>query len=594
MKFKIALFACLGLILPLTISAQSNDDVEEVVVVGSQIKGAKITDALAVSVISTKDIETIGVDSGDDLLENLVEQGANYFNEAEDASGGVNANRGDVGAYNLRNMGVGNTLTLLNGRRLVNSGTYQTELIGGDFVPTISANSNLIPVYGLERVEVLRDGASAIYGADAVAGVVNNVLQKDFEGLTVRAKITAYDHFETEDNTVNVKWGSFFNDGATNVSVFFDHYDRGAINAQEDPRWGAGEHRPFVDDDSPWKTSTAFRNLSTNSEYPQMDMVSSATSIAGTEYDKVFTDSAGEFELFPIGDSRCTNRGNPLFDTGYGTCIAPDGNGVIRENFWGPTDRRSELVRNNVVLFINHQMDNGVEAFTEVAAYSSDSDRIAHASYAFTSSKHRVGPDNYYLNQLTYNGVAIFAGKELFIDNYRYTERQRLVNVKKETYRFLQGFRGTSGNWDWETAIMSSIAKHRDVTRNRLSNNLLKEALRDPTPAAYNPFSAGVNTNIERALVDVYRKNESSLDMFDFKMSNPSVATLPAGDVGMLVGFEYREEEIIDDRDPRLDGTITYTDYEGDTYPLVGDVVNSSPTGDLEGSRDVTSLFTEF
>ena len=79
-------------------------------------------------------------------------------------------------------------------------------------------------------------------------------------------------------------------------------------------------------------------------------MVSSATSIAGTEYDKVFTDSAGEFELFPIGDSRCTNRGNPLFDTGYGTCIAPDGNGVIRENFWGPTDRRSELVRNNVCL----------------------------------------------------------------------------------------------------------------------------------------------------------------------------------------------------------------------------------------------------
>ena len=157
---------------------------------------------MAVSVISTKDIETIGVDSGDDLLENLVEQGANYFNEAEDASGGVNANRGDVGAYNLRNMGVGNTLTLLNGRRLVNSGTYQTELIGGDFVPTISANSNLIPVYGLERVEVLRDGASAIYGADAVAGVVNNVLQKDFEGLTVRAKITAYDHFETEDNTL--------------------------------------------------------------------------------------------------------------------------------------------------------------------------------------------------------------------------------------------------------------------------------------------------------------------------------------------------------------------------------------------------------
>ena len=184
------------LLLPLSITAFSQEDgakmsdVEEVVVVGSQIKGAKITGALPVSIISSKDIEAIGVDSGDDLLENIAEQGLNYFNEAEDASGGVNASRGDVGAYNLRNLGVGNTLTLLNGRRLVNSPGYQTELIGGDYVPTTSVNSNLIPVTGIDRLEILRDGASAIYGADAVAGVINNVLQKDFEGLTVSAKVS--------------------------------------------------------------------------------------------------------------------------------------------------------------------------------------------------------------------------------------------------------------------------------------------------------------------------------------------------------------------------------------------------------------------
>jgi len=69
--------------------------------------------------------------------------------------------------------------------------------------------------------------------------------------------------------------------------------------------------------------------------------------------------------------------------------------------------------------------------------------------------------------------------------------------------------------------------------------------------------------------------------------------TLPAGDVGLLLGFELRDEEMDDDRDPRLDGTITYTDYEGDTYPLVADVLNSSPTGDVSGSRDVTSFFAE-
>ena len=460
----------------------AEEEVEEVVVVGSQIKGAKITGALPVSVVSGIDIEATGVDSGDDLLEHIAEQGQNYFTEAEDASGGVNASRGDVGAYNLRNLGVGNTLTLLNGRRLVNSPGYQTELIGGDFVPTVSVNSNLIPVTGIERLEILRDGASAVYGADAVAGVINNVLQDDYEGLSVTARVSGYDHFGAEDTKITAKWGSFFNDGSTNVSVFFDHYDRENINAQEDPRWGAGDHRPFVDDDSPWKTSTSFRNLSSNSLYGQFDMVSSKEH-AGESYNHLWTDSNGEFEIFPLGDAKCTNRGHPLFDTGYGTCIAQDGNGALRSNFWGPTDVRSELVRTNIVMFINHDMENGMESFTEFAYYESDSDRTAHASYAFSSSKHRVGPDNYYLNQLKVDvdGVptAIFAGKNLYIDNYRYEERQRLVNVKKETYRFLQGFRGTRGEWDWETAFVTSRATSDDVTSNRMSNNLLKAALYD-------------------------------------------------------------------------------------------------------------------
>ncbi|MBT6245544.1 MAG: TonB-dependent receptor [Gammaproteobacteria bacterium] len=578
------------------VSDAAAEEMEEVLVVGSQIKGANITGSLPVSIISLEDIEATGVDSGDDLLEYVVEQGQNYFNEAEDASGGVNASRGDVGAYNLRNLGVGNTLTLLNGRRLVNSPGYQTELIGGDFVPTVSVNANLIPVTGIERLEILRDGASAIYGADAVAGVVNNVLQTDFEGFDLTARVSAYDHFDAEDTKITAKWGSFFNEGATNVSIFFDHYNRDNINAQEDPRWGAGDHRPFVDDDSPWKTSTSFRNTSANSLYGQFDMVSSSEH-SGESYNHVWTDSNGEFEIFPLGDDKCTNRGHPLFDTGYGTCIAQDGNGALRSNFWGKTDVRSELVRTNVVLFINHDMGNGTESFTELAFYQSDSDRIAHASAAFSSSKHRVGPDNYYLNQLMVDvdGVptAIFAGQNLYIDNYRYEEVPRLVNVEKETYRFLQGFRGTKGAWDWEAAFVTSKATSDDVTSNRISNTLLKEALYDSTPAAYNPFSAGVDSNIERTLIDVYRKGTSELTMIDFKMSNQDIFQLPGGDVGILVGFEYRDEEIIDDRDPRLDGTIDYTDYEGDAYPLVADVVNSSPTGDVSGSRDVVSFFAE-
>ena len=151
MKFRN--FFLLALLMPVaTVFAQEDaeaiSDVEEVVVVGSQIKGASITGALPVSVISAEEIDALGVDSGDDLLENIAENGMNMFNEAENISGGVNSARGDIGAYNLRNMGTGNTLVLLNGRRLVNSPGYQTEYIGGDFVPAMTVNSNLIPVYG--------------------------------------------------------------------------------------------------------------------------------------------------------------------------------------------------------------------------------------------------------------------------------------------------------------------------------------------------------------------------------------------------------------------------------------------------------------
>ena len=587
-------------------------NIEEITVTGSQIKGAKITGALPVSVLDFTDIDSLGVDGGDELLENVVENGMNLFNENENASGGVNSARGDMGAYNLRNMGVGNTLTLLNGRRLVNSPGYQTELIGGDYVPTMTVNSNLVPVYGIERMEILRDGASAIYGADAVAGVVNNVLQQDYEGFVFRIKTNSYDHFDANDTTFTAKYGKDFNDGASNVSVFVNYYDRERILAAEDPRWGDSDHRKWttcdlpegvedegrcLDDGNPWAGSTSFRNLSTNNLYGQFDMVTSSEHGSSHPYNHVFTDSNGEFEVFPLGDPRCSNRSSQngeVFDTGYGTCIAQDGNGVERFNLWGDTDYRSELKRENIFVFINHELDNGNESFTEIGFYESDSNLTRHPSYAFSSSKHRVGPDNYWLNQMTLaDGTALFAGKELYIDNYRYAEIYRKVDVKKRTYRLLQGLRGSSGDWDWETAFLSSKATADDVTGNRLSNNLIKAALWDSTPAAYNPFSAGVDSNLDQAVIDVYRKGSSELRMLDFKASNNEIADLPAGPIGLLIGFEYRYEKVTDDRDPRLDGTITYTDYEGDTYPLVSDVLNSSPTGDVSGQHRVKSIFTE-
>ena len=381
------------LIMPIVSFAQdsSDTDVEEVVVVGSQIKGASITASLPVTVLSADDIEALGVGDGDELVENLVEQGLNFFNEQEQASGGVNAGRGDTGAYNLRSMGVGNTLTLMNGRRMVNNAGYQTEFIGGDFVPTVTVNTNLIPTNGLDRVEVLRDGASAIYGADAVAGVVNNVLKTDYEGSSLSVRVTGYEHFDATNTDLSYKFGTSFNDGATNISLFARYRDREAISASEDERWYSQDYRRYLADDSPFNVS-AMRNTSTYGWF-QLDLSGRGVGEAW------HASNDGETEMADATDPRggaalCALPGAVL--TGYGTCMFDTNLGDNRSNQRGMGDYRGEMQRSQIFMFTNHEFDNGVELFNEIGYYKSDSFRLISAG-SWKSGMFSI-PGDYYLS----------------------------------------------------------------------------------------------------------------------------------------------------------------------------------------------------
>lgn len=570
--------------------ANAPDELEEIIVVGSQIRGADISSALPVSVIDADAIEAVGVNSGDELLEFVAEQGQNFFSESENISGGVNSARGDIGAFNLRNLGTGNTLVLLNGRRMVNAASYQTEEVGGSFVPVNTVNSQALPVTGLQRLEILRDGASAIYGADAVAGVVNYVLRDDFDGFRVTLRADEYDNIPRGDQRVTLEWGKVVNGGDTRFGLYLNRYHRDRVNSQDDERWANSDFRSRLPEDSPWADSTAFRNNSANSEYGQFDMSGSIEGI---------TDSRGEFETYPSGDARCQ------FEIGFGTCGAVDGQGTFRYNLNDNRDLYSDLKRTNVYAYLNHEFANGLESFTELTGYLSETNTIRHPSTRLSAvAAYTVGAQNFYNplgpcgspNRLPDSVIGTEVpceGVELAIDNYRWTQVPRIVDNDGDTFRLVSGLRGAWGLWDWEGALSWSRATKEDITRNRLSNTLLQEALNDPTPAAFNPFSGLVDTNIERTLISVRRDNETELRMFDFKVSNGDLFQLPAGPIGLLAGIEYREEEFEDDRDPRLDGTIRFVDNDGNTYPFISDVVNSSPTADSFGERDVLSLFGE-
>ena len=567
----------------------AEEDVEEIVIIGSQIKGAKITGALPVTVISSEDIDAIGAADGDELIENLVEQGMNFFNENEFVSGGVNAARGDVGAYNLRNMGVGNTLSLLNGRRLVNNAGYQTEYIGGDFVPTLTVNTNSIPVNGLDRLEVLKDGASALYGADAVAGVVNNVLDTDYVGTRMQLRQGGIESLDAKDTTFSVKHGMDLNGGKTNVSLFFNYRDREGIALSEDPKWAIGDYRynypggKAAFDASVWSKDTNLRNLYTY-QMPQLDMSGTAG----------FTDSRGETQLVASGHPGCSRTG--AVDTGFGSCMVPDFETRTINTGAAPQmlrDYRGDLERTNLFVYINHELDNGNDFFSEISIYSAESERQDNNG-SFPAGNIAIASD-YYWSQL----VPGMAGKKLRIDGWRPNTLPRIVNVDKDSYRFLAGLRGTTAsNWDWETALVYSKSESSDATSNRINLNALKTELNSTSSSAfniYNPdFSANNSQNI---LAVINRDDESELTMFDVKLSNDNVFDLPAGPVGALIGFEYREETYSDDRDPLLDGTIPFntdSSLATNTHPYRSAVMGSSATEDVYGEKDVTSLFAEF
>ena len=380
----------------------------------------------------------------------------------------------------------------------------------------MTVNSNLIPTNGLDRLEVLKDGASAIYGADAVAGVINNVLQTDYEGLRVSAKVSGYDHFAANDTDLKIKYGTFLNEGRTNINFSLSHRDREKIDLTEDEKWANADYRRFIPEDSPWAGDSSFNNRYTYG-MPQIDF--------SGKYG--WTDSAGESQLFPTGSAECSNSG--AIDTGMGSCLVPD-----TTYYYSPSEAgrqyRGDMDRTNLFIFINHEMKMVMEMFAEIGRYESNSLKKDNNG-SFTAGIINIPADYYWFSQLPESSGISSNTKSVRIDGWRPVTMGRTTRVNKEDYRYLLGLRGvTESNWSWESAILYSRAKANDVTSGRVSFPKFEASLNDPSNGAFNIFDPNPETNNSAAILsDVYRKDTSSLASYDFKISNPAVYELPAG-----------------------------------------------------------------
>lgn len=213
---------CAGLMgLPTAHAQDKPEDVTEVIVTGSRIKQNAFDAPTPTVALSADAIERSGVINLTDYLRTMPALVSSQDDLANTGSQGYIGSTG-LNLLNLRNLGEERTLVLVDGRRHV-----------AQLPETAAVDVNTIPIDLIERVDIVTGGVSAVYGADAVSGVVNFVMKKNFEGLVGRVQYGAPDAGGTNETLATLTGGLNFADGRGNISGSIQHTERGRLHSSE-------------------------------------------------------------------------------------------------------------------------------------------------------------------------------------------------------------------------------------------------------------------------------------------------------------------------------------------------------------------------
>lgn len=584
----------------------------DIVVTGSRIAGSKITEALPVTVVGEEQIAATAAVSGDELFRSIPQMGDVSFNSSNGQTSS-NFARGDIGSVDLRGLGVGNTLVLLNGRRVVQHPGSQAS---ASLAPVITYNTNAIPVYGIQRVEVLRDGAAAIYGTDAVAGVVNTVLRDNINGGSLSLQYGGGEGTGLREFNASGYLGKDLGENRGNISILFNYTRRTALTSQDQDFTATADHRAFPDfAGTVFAGNNALDDRSTLS--PWGDFTTGVrVRRAGTNV----TTNAGVFSLQPTANGGCsaTLAGDICIDDGTRATTAADRNTRWDGQANYPISISPRLNRINLFAAGHYDLSDTVTVFGEAGFYQGKTRSVQDSVFTIGSIRMSIPASNYWnpFGPVTFANGAVnpnrlagidapAAGLPVTMTNYRFTDMgPTVVDVTNRQFRAVLGLRGEALGFNWETAGVYSEATVRDV-QDGISATLLQQNLALSTPDAYNPFNGGnpadptgIDTSpsnqaaLDAIRIKSTRRGKATLAMWDFKASKADLFALPAGNVGMAIGGEVRRDSQLDDRDERVDGTIKWTDTVTGVVQD-SDLFGVSPTPDTKGSRTVFAAYAE-
>jgi outer membrane receptor protein involved in Fe transport len=524
--------------MPANAQELSANQLEEVIVTGSRIQRLNLVSASPVTQVDAEEFKFTGTTRVEDLVKNLPQVYSNQNSTQQNGATGT-------ATLNLRNLGDERTLVLVNGRRLPAGSPIQ----GGT-----GADINQIPGALIQRVEVLTGGASATYGSDAVAGVVNFIMMDDFEGVQFDAQYSGYRHDNDSDRWQDVVEGAGYPAPSGDTSDG-DMEDMSLIIGGnfEGGRGNATAYATYRKIKPVWARDRDYSACSLS------DNVDACSGSSTTPQGRFIAPDGANWQV--EGDQFV-----PYAD--------PFNFGAL--NYLQRPDKRYTLGT-----FAHYDINEHVEAYTELSYMNNqNTGQIAPSGTFFNNSN--IPCSNPYLSDqqfdiiCTQQGLTVDDVSETLVGRRNVEGGNRQNEIEYNTFRGVFGLRGDiNDTWRYDGYFMYSRVELSAVYRNDLNINNIQRALEavedpetgeivcatalsgvDPACVPYNVFETGAVTQemTDYLAIPLYRDGNTEQTVasvyFEGNLGDYGVKLPWANDgVAVVVGAEYRKESLVSDPD---------------------------------------------
>ncbi|WP_339143196.1 TonB-dependent receptor domain-containing protein [Pseudoalteromonas galatheae] len=469
----------------------------------------------------------------------------------------------------LRGMGTDRTLVLVNGKRHVASSAG-----------TASVDTNTIPTAWIDRVEVITGGASAVYGADAVTGVVNFILKEDIEGLSVSYTRGEAEHSDYSNDKFSFSYGQSFLNGKGNFGISYEFAQQDRLNA--------------LDSDF---TNGSYRELTNPNQDPtRPDALDNP--------DQIFYENAG---LFALNEPGAFNVGGTWYT------FNPDGssrpiqlNGIVDGiscencefmNLRKFTEIQPSFDRHIINFKTNYEINDDTRVYFEGKYSKIESEDWGQPSFYYLGSALNITRDNAFLHPTTAKLMDENGLDSIRVNRFNGDIGRRYEINTRETTRFVAGIKGVvAEEWDYEVFVNSGETEIERANHNNLVVPNFMAAIDAIDDGSGNVVcrSADARNNgcIPMDIMGYGRPSQESINYVNTvsvgtstieqlnvgaTITNSAIYELPAGPVGIAFGLEYREE--------KSESTEDDNAKDGDTF--------FNALGEDKGKYDVSEVFAE-